>query len=118
MNRLLRPLLSAACLAFATTALASGSSAPFNYTPDPALKTESKSDLEGRVRRACTATQAKIQNASETRLERPCGCYATRVMRGLDDSELDAYRNTGVFNEAARAKALAAIDSCKLKRPL
>ena len=118
MTRILRPVLSAALLAIATGALASGSSAPFNYTPDPALKTASKSELETRVRRACTATQAQLQNVDETRLERPCGCYAGRVMRSLDATELDAYRNTAVFNDTARAKALAAIDSCKLKRPI
>jgi hypothetical protein len=39
-------------------------------------------------------------------------------MRSLDATELDAYRNTAVFNDTARAKALAAIDSCKLKRPI
>jgi hypothetical protein len=118
MTRITRSLLSAALIVCATGALASGSSAPFNYAPDPALKTASKTDLESRIRHACTATQAKLQNADESRLQRPCGCYAGRVMRGLDDAELDAYRNTGVFNETARSKALAAIDSCKLKRPI
>lgn len=118
MTRILRPLLSAAFVAAASAALAGGSSAPFNYTPDPALRTASKGELESRVRRACTATQASLQNQDQARLERPCGCYAGRVMRSLDDAELDAYRNSGVFNDTARAKALAAIDACKLKRPI
>lgn len=118
MTPILRPLLSAALLTFATAAFAGGSSAPFGYTPDPTLRTASKSDLESRVRSACTATQAKVQNLDESRLVRPCGCYAGRVMRSLDDSEVEAYRNTGVFNETTRAKALAAIDACKLKRPI
>jgi hypothetical protein len=118
MTRLARPLLSAALLMVATSAFAGGSSAPFNYTPDLALKTAGKAELETRIKRSCTATQAKVQNVAETRLDRSCGCYASRVMRGLDDSELDAYRNTGVFNDTARGKALAAIDSCKLKRPI
>jgi hypothetical protein len=118
MTRLARPLLSLAFLTLASTAFAGGSSAPFAYQPDPALKTASKGDLEGRIKRACVSTQAKLQNIAESRIERPCGCYATRVIRGLDESELDAYRNTGIFNDTARGKALGAIDSCKLKRPV
>ena len=99
-------------------ALASSSSAPFGYTPDPALKTASMSELQDRVRRSCSSTQAKLQNVTESSLGRPCGCYATRVMKSLETPEVDAYRNTGVFNDSARAKALAAIDECKLKRPV
>ncbi len=104
--------------ALATTAFAGGSSAPFAYQPDPAFKTASKSELENRVKHACVATQAKLQNVAESRIDRPCGCYSSRVIRGLDDGELEAYRNTGVFNDTARGKALIAIDSCKLKRPV
>lgn len=111
--------LAAACLALsASLALAAASQTPIAYTPDPGLKTAGKGELEQRVRRACSVTQARLQNASEASLARPCGCYASRVMRGLDEAELDAYRNTGVFNDTARAKALAAIDACKLQRPI
>jgi hypothetical protein len=38
-------------------------------------------------------------------------------MRTLTPGEVDAYRGTGVFNESARAKAFAALDECKLRRP-
>lgn len=102
----------------ATTAAASGSGAPFGYTPDPTLKTASATELEGRVKRSCASTQAKVQNVADSSVERPCGCYATRVMKSLDPAEVEAYRNTGVFNESARTKALAAVDQCKLKRPI
>ena len=59
-----------------------------------------------------------LRRGLEASLARPCGCYATRVMTSLDPSEIDAYRNTGVFNDSARAKALSAVDECKLKRPI
>lgn len=114
-------LRAGACLlagALACPALASGSSAPFGYTPDPALKTASPAQLEGRVKRSCATTQASLQSVPETRVERPCGCYAFQVIKALDPAEVDAYRNTGVFNDSARQKALAAIDQCKLKRPI
>ena len=83
-----------------------------------ALKSASRSDIEGRFRRACQATQARLQSTQESAIARPCGCYASRTLRSLDASELDAYRATGVFNDTARAKALAAIDACQLKRPI
>jgi hypothetical protein len=119
MTRHVRPILIAALWTLsAGAALAAASSVPANYTPDPALRTASKAELETRVRRACAITQARIQNASESSLSRPCGCYASRVMRGLDSGELDAYRNTGYFNDSGRAKALAAIDACGLRRPV
>ena len=106
-----RTLLAATLLiAFPALALAGASPASFNYTPDPGLMTAGKGELEQRVRRGCAVTQARLQNAAESAVTRPCGCYASRrVMRSLDSAELDAYRSTGVFNDTARGKALAAI---------
>lgn len=87
------------------------------YTPDPALKTASTGNLTGRVRRACTITQARQQSVPEASLARPCGCYAERTLSALDKAEIESYRTTGYFNDSARAKALAALDSCQLPRP-
>ncbi|TNC12037.1 hypothetical protein FF100_17510 [Methylobacterium terricola] len=116
----LRTLLAAGVLALgATAALAGASSSQLEaYQPDPSLRTAPKSDLEARVRRACTVVQARLQNSAETSVERPCGCYAKATLRALDASEIEAYRATGYFNDSARAKALGAIDSCKLQRPV
>jgi hypothetical protein len=36
----------------------------------------------------------------------------------MSADEVQAYRDTGVFNEGGRSKALAAIDACKLQRPI
>lgn len=116
-----RPLAAAAlatCLA-ASAALAGASSTPFEaYQPDPALRTAPRADLEARVRRACAITQARLQSTPEGSLDRPCGCYASRTLRTLDAAEIESYRTTGYFNDSARAKALAALDSCHLKRPV
>ncbi len=119
-TRRLPLLIAAGFIALgATAALASGSSAPFEqYQPDPALKTASKGNLEGRVRHACAVVQARLTNASESSLDRPCGCYAKQTLRSLDESEIEAYRTTGYFNDSARAKALSALDACKLQRPV
>jgi hypothetical protein len=119
-TRRLPLLIAAGFIALgATAALASGSSAPFEqYQPDPALKSASKANLEGRVRHACAVVQARLTSAPEASLDRPCGCYAKQTMRSLDESEIEAYRTTGYFNDSARAKALSALDACKLQRPV
>jgi hypothetical protein len=117
--RLTRSILAGIVLAAsATIALAGASSVPTNYEPDPALQRASRTELEARVRKACTVTQARLQNVAETSVSSPCGCYASKTLRSLSQDEVQAYRDTGVFNEGARGKALAAIDSCKLQRPI
>lgn len=102
----------------ATAALAGASNTPTNYQPDPALQNASRTELEARIRKACTVTQAKTQNVSESTVSGPCGCYARSTLASLDAAELQSYRSTGVFNDTARAKALAAIDACRLQRPV
>jgi hypothetical protein len=118
MTSIFRTLLAAAAIsASATAAFAAASNAPTLYQPDPALKTASMSELQARVRQACSVTQAKLQGVSEFSLAKKCDCYAGRTMRSLSADEVQAYRDTGVFNDSAREKALKAIDSCKLERP-
>lgn len=116
---LVRPLALAVLFAgTAGAALAAGSSAPFDYKPDPALRTESRAKLQERVRKACTITQSKLQNVTQGALGKPCGCYAAQTLRALDAGEIESYRNTGYFNDTARAKALGALDACGLRRPV
>lgn len=117
MQTLMRSLAAFGLILVCGGALAAASSVPFGYAPDPALRTESPAQLQARVRRACATIQARIQNVSTGRVAHGCTCYASRVMRSLDAAELAAYRTTGVFNDTARAKAYAAIDACRLRRP-
>ena len=88
------------------------------FTPDPALRTASKGNLTGRVAHACAVTQSRLQKVEETAVSAPCGCYAERTVRAMDRSEIASYRATGYFNDSAKAKALDALDSCKLPRPV
>jgi hypothetical protein len=119
MRSIIRPTLAAAALIGSLLpAFAGASSVPTNYQPDPALKTASRGELESRIRKSCAIVQARLQNVSEVSVSSSCGCYASRALRSFDASEIQAYRDTGVFNESARVKALAAIDACKLQRPL
>ena len=117
MKRHRLPLTLLCLVAAAPAAFAAGSSTPTNYTPDPALRRAAPAELEARIRRACTVTQARQQNVGETALGRPCGCYARQTMRSLDAGEVQAYRETGLFNDTARAKAVAALQGCGLPAP-
>jgi hypothetical protein len=118
MKSAFRAALAAVILSVnATAVLAAASNTPTAYSPDPALKTESVAQLTARVRKACAVTQARAQGVEETAFSRKCDCYAGRTMRGLNQEELQAYRDTGVFNDTARDKAFAALDSCRLQRP-
>jgi hypothetical protein len=118
MTSILRGLLAAAAIAAGTTAaFAASSSMPTMYQPDPALKTASIPELRSRVSQACAITQARLQGVTEISLSRKCDCYAGRTMRALSADEVQAYRDTGVFNDSAREKALLALDVCKLPRP-
>ena len=118
MTNRLSTLAAALTLALsASSALAGAASTPTNYQPDPALQKASRVELEARIRKACTVTQAKAQNTSESAVSSPCGCYANRTLASLDAGELQSYRDTGVFNDSARGKALAAVDACRLQRP-
>ena len=114
-----RALLVAAAVSLsASAAYAAASNMPTQDQPDPALRTESVTQLRARVSQACAVIQAKTQSiVSEASLSRSCDCYAGRTMRSLSADEVQAYRDTGVFNETARAKALTALDACKLPRP-
>ncbi|MBQ0823089.1 hypothetical protein HPT29_015355 [Microvirga terrae] len=119
MTSILRALLvTGAVSAGAASAFAAASNTPTQYQVDPALKTESVAQLRVRVSQACAITQGRLQSGvSEASLGRGCDCYAGRTMRSLSADELQAYRDTGLFNDTAREKALTALDACRLPRP-
>jgi hypothetical protein len=104
--------------ALAGEALAGASGVPADFRPDPALKTASRGELQSRIQRSCSVVQSRLQSVPVAQLSRPCACYASRTLRAFTDAELQAYRDTGLFNETARDKALAAIDACNLRRPV
>ena len=88
------------------------------YTPDPTLKSASVGNLNHRISHACVITQSRLQKVSGGSVEQACSCYADQTLASLDKGEVQSYRATGYFNDSARAKALTALDSCKLPRPV
>lgn len=101
-----------------TILLAGFALAGCQQSADPRLKTASPEALQERVRSTCQATQSKIQNVSLEKVARGCSCYAKTTMKSLSPAEIDEFRDKGVFGESGRAKALQAIDICKLQRPV
>lgn len=85
--------------------------------PDLSLQDASDSQLHSRIQTTCIATQERLASVSYDKIWPGCECYATRTLKALDVAEKNELRRTNVFNETARAKALASIDACKLRRP-
>lgn len=118
MTGSLRLVLAVLAICGSTSlALAAASSTPTDYTPDPALKNASMTELQRRVANACVVVQTKDQLTSDASVTRKCGCYASQTMKTMTDDEISAYRETGVFNNSARSKALSSLDTCGLPRP-
>jgi hypothetical protein len=85
-----------------------------------AVTSEDLSRLTGdqvrtRVLDACVVIQADLAETNQEPYAERCGCYASRVVKDMSADEFAAFRATGVFNDSARAKALRAIDLCKVK---
>lgn len=106
-----RPM--AAFLSFAVIAGCQG--VPADYKPDPKLKSASIASLKSRVQDACVVTQRAKASTATPALQKSCGCYASRTMKELTPTELTFYRETGYFNETARAKGQGALSACGLQ---
>jgi len=86
--------------------------------PDPTAAKLSPSQIGRRAYDACLITQARLQSLTREEVRGPCRCYADKTVAGMTRTEIAAFRETGYFDDSARAKALLALDECKLKRPI
>lgn len=96
--------------------LAAGGSAPMPPA-DPTAKNLSVYEIQLRAFDACQHNQARLMNTTREAVHTPCSCYAKGTVNAMTKVELAAFRETGVFNDSARDKALSFIDKCGLKRP-
>lgn len=109
--------LAVAGILFTTPVLAAGSTAPLP-PPDPSVAKMSRTQIGERAFQGCLVTQAKLQGTPQETLRTPCRCYANRTVAAMDNDDIAAFRQTGYFSDATRAKALEALDACKLRRPI
>lgn len=106
-----------AWMAMTGLAVAAAGPAPLP-PPDPTAKNLSRPQIQQRALNACLRTQSALQGVGEALLREACTCYARGTVRAMSRSDVQAFRDTGYFNDGTREKALGFIDSCKLKRPI
>jgi hypothetical protein len=85
--------------------------------PDPTAKNLTPYMISLRAFDACLIVQSRLQSTTREAVHTPCSCYAKLTVKNMSKEELDAFRDTGYFNDTARQKALEALDTCKLPRP-
>lgn len=86
--------------------------------PDPTAKNLTPYMIQLRAFDACLVTQSRLMGTTREAVHSPCSCYAKGTVGAMTKDEIQAFRDTGYFNDSARAKGLSFIDRCKLKRPI
>ena len=97
-------------------ALAAGSTSALP-PPDPTAKNLTPYMIQLRAFDACLITQSRLMNTTREAVHTPCSCYAKGTVNAMTKDEIQAFRDTGYFNDSAREKGYDFIDRCKLKRP-
>ena len=100
----------------AAAAFAASSPAPLP-PPDPTAKNLTPYMIQLRAFDACLVTQSQLMGTTREAVHSPCSCYAKGTVAAMTKDEIQAFRDTGYFNDTARQKGLQFIDQCKLKRP-
>ncbi|WP_439499812.1 hypothetical protein [Bosea sp. (in: a-proteobacteria)] len=100
----------------AVTAQAAGGSSALP-PPDPTAKNLTPYMIQLRAFDACLHTQSQLMVTTREAVHTPCSCYAKGTVNAMTKDEIQAFRDTGYFNDTARAKGYAFLDRCKLKRP-
>jgi hypothetical protein len=99
-----------------TSALGAAGPAPLP-PPDPTAKNLTPYRIQLRAFDACLVTQSRLKGTTREAVHTPCSCYAKGTVNAMSKSEIQAFRDTGYFNDTAREKALGFVDTCKLARP-
>lgn len=110
-------LLATALIVAPALALAAAGPAPLPE-PDPRTRNMSRYQIQLRTFDACLLVQSRLQSTTREAVHSPCSCYATRTVNGMSRDDVKFFQERSVFNDATREKALAAIDACKLQRPI
>ncbi|AMJ59861.1 hypothetical protein [Bosea sp. PAMC 26642] len=84
---------------------------------DPTAKNLTPYMIQLRAFDACLVTQSRLMGTTREEVHTPCSCYAKGTVGAMSKDEIQAFRDTGYFNDTAREKGLGFLDRCKLKRP-
>lgn len=116
MRQMGAALLAGGLMLVGAVAHAASSSAPLP-PPDPTARNLTPYMIQLRAFDACLYNQARLLKTTREAVHSPCSCYAKGTVNSMTKDEIQAFRETGYFNDSARAKGLEFIDRCKLKRP-
>jgi hypothetical protein len=111
-----RLILIGGLLLGSSQAFAAAGGAPLP-PPDPTARNLTPYMIQLRAFDACLHNQSRLQNTTREAVHTPCSCYAKGTVNAMTKAEIQAFRDTGYFNDSAREKGLGFIDRCKLKRP-
>ena len=108
-----------ALLLLSGPAFAGASSSSFpNPDPDPATKSMSRYEAKLYIFDRCLISQSRLMGQTREQVHSPCSCYSNKTVEGMSKAEFQNFRDKSYFDDSTRDKALANLDSCKLKRPL
>ena len=117
MRRIGAVILAGGLSMMASVSAYAASSSTALPPPDPTAKNLSPYRIQLRAFDACLITQSRLMNTTQEAVHSPCSCYAKGTVNAMTKDEIQAFRDTGYFNDSAREKGLGFIDQCKLKRP-
>jgi hypothetical protein len=117
MGRMGAALLAGGMMALSATFALAASGPAALPPPDPTAKNLTPYMIQLRAFDACLHTQSNLMGTTREAVHTPCSCYAKGTVNAMTKDEIQAFRDTGYFNDSAREKGLSFIDKCKLKRP-
>lgn len=118
IRRMGAAVLAAGVAALLSVAAQAASSQAPLPPPDPTAKNLSPYRIQLRAFDACLVTQSRLMGTTREAVHSACSCYAKGTVGSMTKAEIQAFRDTGYFDDSTRAKALGFIDSCRLRRPI
>lgn len=105
-----------ACVLIVTgpQAVYAGSSVPQHAPSSVNLANASMDELRTHILDSCVLREWGRTAEPKSSYAERCSCYARRITADMNGEELDALRQSGVYNASARSKAEAAQVRCNL----
>lgn len=92
-----------------------GASTPQYPPPSVNLSNASMDELRTHILDSCVLREWGRAAESRSSYAERCNCYARRITAVMTGEELDALRQSGIYNDSAREKAEAAQLKCNLQ---
>ncbi|MFT0891407.1 hypothetical protein [Pseudochelatococcus sp. G4_1912] len=97
-----------------TQAVYAGATAPQQPQSDIGLTYASADQIRTHILDSCVLREWGRATETKSSYSERCSCYARRITADMTGEELDAFRQSGVYNASARPKAEEAQLKCSL----